>query len=249
MKNLKIAINIYYEPTTPLKNLLAYNPEVYMSIKTNLGVAYKCQFSDNMLCNIHEKNKTYNELTVLYWLWKNYDKLKLPKYIGYNHYRRLFMLNDILDYNQYDIIIGQPRKYKNTPIHNQSPRQQYIRNHVEKDLKIAENIIHAKNQKMYTEFENFLDNGPKDCLFAPCNMFVMKKEIFFEYCQSVFPILFEIESKIDLTNRSQYQSRAIAFISERLFSCYAFNKAKTLKTKSIPIMMLKENGKLIDQNK
>ena len=44
--------------------------------------------------NISHLNRTLNELTSMYWAWKNYDKLGNPDYIGFMHYRRIF---DFLD--------------------------------------------------------------------------------------------------------------------------------------------------------
>ena len=38
--------------------------------------------------NISKLNSTINEMSVLYWAWKNYDKLGYPDYIGLYHYRR-----------------------------------------------------------------------------------------------------------------------------------------------------------------
>ena len=41
--------------------------------------------------NISNKNMSFNELTAVYWAWKNYDKLGNPDYIGLCHYRRYFL--------------------------------------------------------------------------------------------------------------------------------------------------------------
>ena len=52
----------------------------------------------------------------------------------------------------------------------------------------------------------------------------MKKKIFEEYCNFVFPILFELEKNISLESRDGYQRRALAFISERLTSLFIYSK-------------------------
>ncbi|HEC1584163.1 TPA: DUF4422 domain-containing protein, partial [Campylobacter upsaliensis] len=44
--------------------------------------------------NISHLNRYLNELTGIYWAWKNYDKLGNPDYIGYMHYRRHFVFAD-----------------------------------------------------------------------------------------------------------------------------------------------------------
>lgn len=60
---------------------------------------------------------------------------------------------------------------------------------------------------------------------APMNLFCMKVGLFKDYCEWCFPKLFKIEEKIpyeDPSYKMAYQQRAIAFISERLFSFWVF---------------------------
>ena len=47
--------------------------------------------------NISQKNPSYNELTAVYWAWKNYEKLGNPDYIGLMHYRRHFIFRESPD--------------------------------------------------------------------------------------------------------------------------------------------------------
>lgn len=46
--------------------------------------------------NISKENRFFNEMTALYWAWKNYEKLENPDYIGLEHYRRHFIFNNKL---------------------------------------------------------------------------------------------------------------------------------------------------------
>ena len=55
-------------------------------------------------------------------------------------------------------------------------------------------------------------------------MFVMKKKIFEEYCNFVFPILFELEKAVDLTGYDNYQKRQLSFLAERLTSLFLYVK-------------------------
>ena len=55
-------------------------------------------------------------------------------------------------------------------------------------------------------------------------MFVMKKKIFEEYCEFIFPILFELEKQIDFTGYDNYQKRQLAFLSERMTSLFLYVK-------------------------
>lgn len=52
----------------------------------------------------------------------------------------------------------------------------------------------------------------------------MKKKMFEEYWEFIFPILFELEKMIDISTYDGYQKRQIAFLSERLTSLFLFAK-------------------------
>ena len=53
------------------------------------------EIDGNPCDNISFKNKSYSEMTIVYWAWKNLKKLYPDvKYIGLCHYRRFFAFND-----------------------------------------------------------------------------------------------------------------------------------------------------------
>ena len=102
LKNVKILV-AYHKPAPLLKS------DVLVPI--HLGRSLGCETSkdgilsssdyqwmlDNMIGddtgdNISHLNRFFNEMTAIYWAWKNYDKLGNPDYIGLMHYRRVFSL-------------------------------------------------------------------------------------------------------------------------------------------------------------
>lgn len=52
------------------------------------------------------------------------------------------------------------------------------------------------------------------------NMFIMKRAYFDEYMQILFDLLFKMENKVDLSNRSNFQSRLFGFLAERFLNIY-----------------------------
>ena len=43
--------------------------------------------------NLSSLNPFYNELTAIYWVWKNYNKIGAPDFVGFQHYRRFLCFN------------------------------------------------------------------------------------------------------------------------------------------------------------
>jgi hypothetical protein len=74
------------EWVTPIQVGTEYGAEIFCPIQDNQGDDY-----------ISEKNGSFCELTALYWIWKNLDKID-AQYIGLAHYRRyLFVPSAVKD--------------------------------------------------------------------------------------------------------------------------------------------------------
>ena len=232
---IDIVLNLYYQPPKALEDLIKHNTNLYIPINSgNLAVPTKSKFAkkyinfeDEMKDNISHLNQKLNEMTAIYAYWKNL--MKDADYVGHNHYRRLFRIEDLNDIAEYDVIDAKPiRMLFNMSYFTGSP----IPNIVSTDIKNGYGICHKiddwnkmeellKKTPYYVDFEDW---SKQTSLTSPCNMFVMKKKIFEEYCNFVFPILFDLEQKINLEGRDGYQRRALAFISERLTSLFIYSK-------------------------
>ena len=46
--------------------------------------------------NLSELNRSINEMSGIYWAWKNYERLGNPDFIGISHYRRYFIFDESL---------------------------------------------------------------------------------------------------------------------------------------------------------
>ena len=63
-------------------------------------------------------------------------------------------------------------------------------------------------------------------------MFIAKKEVIGPYCEWVFPILAEVEKRVDMTGYDDYQKRIYGFLTERLFNVwFTHNNLKVRETK------------------
>ncbi|WP_301008290.1 HAD-IA family hydrolase [Helicobacter sp. UBA3407] len=200
--------------------------------------------------NISHLNRYFNEMTGIYWAWKNYDKLGNPEYIGLCHYRRHFIFDEyvsnfihrkfvnyypiieniskhyqsiiqIRDFNcqDYDLII--PKKFKTTNNSCHSVYEYFAYNGQNTQ---ALNAIQDKicSNKGLQEYAHLAKNLAQKQSFYPCNMFIMKKELFFEYCEFVFAILLPLyeEMKESLSSANIWQKRELGFTSEQLTSLF-----------------------------
>ncbi len=157
--------------------------------------------------NISDKNKTYCELTAMYWAYKN---LKAD-YIGLCHYHRYLDVRNI-DIENYDVILPKKRHYYIETVYDQ-----YKHAHGSKGLDIAKEVI----QSDYPDYLESFDECMKRRSLHIFNMFIMKYDIFINYCSFLFDILFKIEQELGDVDR------IYGHISERLLDVY-LNKNKII---------------------
>ena len=88
---MSIKIFISYHDEHPL-----IQSDILTPIQTGCADApklFKGMLRDDTGDNISQHNRKYCELTAQYWVWKNYDKIGNPDYVGFMHYRRHFMFD------------------------------------------------------------------------------------------------------------------------------------------------------------
>ena len=231
---LKIIVNIFYYPVNELKQFLLQNSSLYIpinggsSLKNDEWCRQNLLFDDSIEDNISIHNKLLNENTSIYWFWKNLSNFKDVDYVGFNHYRRFFPLYELYDYKQYDIVVAQPIKCI------YSLEWQYGYYHNIDDLHVCIQLLKKYNLFFGQQFEKYMQIQCDN--FAPMNMFIMKKTLFEEWCNFIFPILFSLEKIINLEGRDNYQKRVICFLEERIFGFWCQNKMKNgYKTKQVNV--------------
>ncbi len=207
---------------------------------------------DNTSDNISAKNREYCELTAQYWAWKNYDKLNNPDYIGFMHYRRHFefftpyekFLNsneknrkNIIDtlLSNADVIAPELffcNGYTNYTHYFMSENFSY-----QKDLDVVLDIV----KNLYPDYSNALETYMKSSYAYFLNMFIMKKEMFFDYSNWLFSILEELEKQIDMSDYDIEERRVIGRIAEILFGIYITKHKDNIKIKHLPLVYIPDS--------
>ena len=195
--------------------------------------------------NISHLNRHFCEMSGIYWLWKNYDKIGSPDYLCIQHYRRWFYCTckpwffDALD--KYDMIL--PNRGNSW---------------------VSSEKVFEKGREYYYDYEFIKENSPEylesfryymnNSGFYAGNMFICRKELFFEYCEFIFPVLFYIEENTDYALKEkeiiaqggdQVQARImnmyrkVGYHAEHLTTAFIFYQLqKGLKTLEQHIMSL-----------
>lgn len=170
--------------------------------------------------NISSKNSNFNELTALYWGWKNLN----ADAVGLVHYRRFLSLKrsqhieDILTNEEASellskapIILPKKRKY-----YIETNYLHYIHAHREEPIKETRRII----KKDFSDYLDSFDSVMSANSAHMFNMFIMNDAYFKKYAKWLFTILFELQDKIDVTSYSKQEARAFGYVSELLLDVW-----------------------------
>lgn len=201
--------------------------------------------------NISNKRFSYCELTVLYWAWKNTK----ADYYGLCHYRRYFNWSsneyvpdgygNVLDtritpealakygidsesihrvVSDCDMVVAKAQDVTKYPGGYLSVWDQYSKaEHLhEKDLELLLKVIEDIHpEDLQTAKEYLLGTTA-----YVCNLFVMKGELFHQYCPWLFSILNEFEKRADTKYYSAEGYRTTAHIGERLLGVFVLKMRK-----------------------
>lgn len=188
--------------------------------------------------NISSMSWGYCEMSALYWAWRN-----LPaKHLGLVHYRRYFGLPGSFGDKRSRIIPGEAllEILGRTPI--VLPRQRrywiesgwshYAHAHHEQDLEITRKLLSERHPGCVATFDEVLGRTHAHRF----NMFAMRRDLADEYCSWIFPLLSELEERIDLTGYSAADRRVYGYMSERLLDVWV--ESRGLGYTELPVVFL-----------
>lgn len=209
--------------------LCPVSEDIYKVIQVGVdinGVISKEWCLDNTGDNISSMNMSYNELTGLYWMWKNSKE----DIVGLCHYRRYFVnpIGKVADvvFGKKTSFVSEKKirnilKNKDLIVHNktyfaQGCKQQYLQTQkYPEDIELLREVL----EDIYPEYVKSYDkvmNG-KSCHLL--NMFIGKKEIVAKYCEWLFDVLFEVENRLRANGEDSF-SRRMGMLGERMLDIW-----------------------------
>lgn len=243
MGDVKLFVCCHKEEAVPQHPLL-----VPMQVGTALAEREFAGFlHDNTGENISEKNRSYCELTAQYWAWKNCE----ADYYGFFHYRRYLYPNagakrpyrierqptekllEKFGYGEfealirrYDLIVPKGENmyvpvrehYANAPFHHVG------------DLTLIETIIRERYPAYAAAMAQYLS----ETVHYFGNIYIMRREVFRNYCGWLFPILEEFDRRADWKSRSIQERRVDGYLAERLLGIYYTKHCGELHALELP---------------
>lgn len=203
--------------------------------------------------NISDRNKRYCELTSCYWAWKNDRE---SEYLGFMHYRRFLdfrpetnkpktehgitvpefydgfvedfgLLPDVMlkQVQGYDMVIPERWDIPQGVLSSKCTVEwQYktSEHHFSVDFDLTRKVL----QELHPEDVAYFDQMASSTSFHTTNMFVMKRDMFHRYCEWIFPVLDEVDKRINYANYSIQEARVIGYLAERLFNVFLLKVQK-----------------------
>ena len=201
---------------------------------------------DNTGDNISDLNPYINELTAVYWMWKNTSHT----IIGHCSYRRFFTaseekpLNLIDDQNfSHEKILTRDEALKlladcdivvtRLALHD-APQLEDIKLTVGEDLsKFAATLMRKHLLRTHPDYVDAFDYVINSPSYYECHMFVTRRNIFDTYCKWLFSFILdaldEAFRKIDFKNLPPNVRRLVGFFSERMMTVWLMKNRLRVK--------------------
>lgn len=199
--------------------------------------------SDDVGDNISSKNANYCELTAVYWIWKNSKE----DIVGLCHYRRFLSKSFFSSNPRYYLDKKDIEKDFENGYNVILPKKFYYYKKIKDSFNVAPNkkdmkIVKKSIERLYPDYVKDLDKYFYSNTSYLCNVIVTKKEIFDEYCEWLFNVLFDVEKNMDKETyiNDLYRKRMFGFLSERLLNIWLYHNKEKLKIKEYYLINTEE---------
>ena len=195
--------------------------------------------------NISRLNLFINEITALYWFWKN----KNHTAVGLAHYRRFFTEADDEKFSyekiltqeaalkileSYDIIVGE------ILFGGLTQREFVVNDCGEKLAALGEAILKKHLLKTQPDYLDAFEFVMSSTTFYKCNMFVARRNVLDAFCKWLFSFLINATEEalrtLQLQNLPWSPRRLMSFLAERMLTVWLIKNR--LRIKELKIMQV-----------
>lgn len=189
------------------------------------------ELKDNTGDNISKRNRDYCEMSAVYWAWKNDRE---SDYIGLCHYRRRF----VIDENMLNYIMAEDfgAVYTIPQLTDGGLREEFV----ERNYFLTPGMWELTERAVRKCSPEYLDTWRQlqtSFFLLSYNMFIMRRDLFEDYCSWAFLILEEVD-RYYLDQGIQCNNRYLGYIAELLNTVYAMKHKDSLKKGYVYMKML-----------
>lgn len=242
----------------------ALRSSILTPIQTGRAIApvrFDDMIGDDTGDNISAENPKYNELSAQYWVWKNYESIGSPDYVGFMHYRRHLLFNEKknrparkwiaenssfyrfsdLDEDYMDYLRDADIRRAIAGVDGVLPKLYDYRGFAYRDL--VEDYEHLGQQDIehfhaalniakylfpaYADVVETVRHGHEKYV---ANMFILSRELFFEYCRFLFSVEEQLCTEIQSEHFSTQAMRFCGYLGEVLLTVFILQKKKEGKS-------------------
>ncbi|PKN37390.1 MAG: hypothetical protein CVU62_10390 [Deltaproteobacteria bacterium HGW-Deltaproteobacteria-2] len=220
--------------------------------------------------NISDHRVSFGEFTVQYWAWKNIN----ADYYGICHYRRYLSFSPRRYYNIENAELIDPllnsqaiKRYRlmdskrmrdlieaNDAIVNNAQDIRFWRSaETVYDLwvswhnmeKASIDLLLPLIKELRPEYLQSAQEYFSDAYHRGHNCFIFRRELFFQYCEFVFDILFALEKKLDNSGYKETFPRTPGFLAEIMYGIFVhhLHRQEKYRIKELPLVFFEETRK------
>ena len=173
--------------------------------------------------NINHMHTVYSEMVLMWYVWKNNLK---SKYVGFNHYRRMFNVDRLPQK-------GECQIFQISNFGNRTVYEQYAQWHNKKDMDVMLSVLDNTYGKDNPYSKHILESH---ILISRC-CFLMKWGDFTKMCNYLFKALDDFAAMLGISTdsvdgwiekakrdfgeeKADYQVRVLGYLAERLISAW-----------------------------
>ncbi len=201
-----------------------------IQVGTALGNKRIFNIQDDNGDNISNRNKNWSEGTAIYWMWKN---ARPTDYVGLCHYRRrLAITKQQLE----NIVTLDIDAVVTIPTFVFDSTYDFLKLHTpQTDFSLLAKKIREICPQYFDAYETF----SKARFYPPCNLFLMKWEIFHMYCEMALPVCLAIDEYyygIGYRRKDRY----MGYLLEVLLGVFLIKNKNIIKTAYTDMVFISE---------
>ena len=137
--------------------------------------------------------------------------------------------------NEYDVIL--PLKSELKLVNTNNSREDYIKNIPGVNVKDYDTMVDTII-RFYPEYKKYILQQKDSSRRYFYQIFIIRKDLFFDYCSFLFSVLNKLENIIDVSSYSTNGKRTLAYLGEALFDCYMRKviDSRSIKYKELGIL-------------